>query len=220
MSRCYAVSRKQLTNPIYEWLNQSLKNRLRLAFWRLLSNLPVKSMVRSLIFSTGILQISSFPGNNGPANKILVTRGWILAETMMLCGRSEDDVQVSFFLVLISKLSDNQMLQANSPVVPAGVISLRCLTTSIRFEFLALSAKQRIILVVSGVSFSKSVWSKWKFSLSWSTISFGSDDEDTSDSTTLPGRGTDLSSLSKGIKRSRNIRLHYDRKLHSSKKNL
>ena len=66
----------------------------------------------------------------------------------------------------MNELTDNQMLQANSPVVPAGVISLRCLTTSIRFESLAVSAKQRIILVVSGVGFSKSVWSKCRFSLS------------------------------------------------------
>ena len=118
----------------------------------------------------------------------------------------------------MNELTD-KMLQSNSPVVPAGVISLRCLTTSIRFESLALSAKQRIILVVSGVGFSKSVWSKWKFSFSCNTISFGSHDGDTSDSTTLPGRVTDLSSLSKGIERgSRNIRHHYNRKLHSSKK--
>ena len=69
-----------------------------------MSNLPVKATVSFLILSTGILQISSFPGNNGPANKILVTRGWFLAETMMLCGRSEDDDQVSFFLVLTYSL--------------------------------------------------------------------------------------------------------------------
>ena len=57
-------------------------------------------MVSSLIFSTGILQISSFPGNNGPVNNIAVTRGWFLAETTVQCGQSEDDVQVAFFLVL------------------------------------------------------------------------------------------------------------------------
>ena len=58
-------------------------------------------MVSLLIFSNGISQISSFPGNNGPANKIAVTRDCFLAETMVLCGRSEHDSQVSFFLVLI-----------------------------------------------------------------------------------------------------------------------
>ena len=57
-------------------------------------------MVSSLIFSTGILQISSFPGNNGPANKISDTRHRFLDETIVLCGRSEDESQVSLFLIL------------------------------------------------------------------------------------------------------------------------
>ena len=103
--------------------------------------------------------------------QIAVTRDWFLAETMVLCDPRAIAVNMTSFIVLVSysrmnELTDNQMLQANSPVVPAGVISLRCLTTSIRFESLAVSAKQRIILVVSGVGFSKSVWSKWRFSLS------------------------------------------------------
>ena len=58
-------------------------------------------MVSSLIFSTGTLQISSFPGNNGPANKIAVKRGWFLPEAMVLCDCSEHDSQVLLFLVLI-----------------------------------------------------------------------------------------------------------------------
>ena len=57
-------------------------------------------MVSSLICSNGILQISRFPGNNGPANKTSVTRGWFLTETMVLCGPSEHNSQVPSFLVL------------------------------------------------------------------------------------------------------------------------
>ena len=63
-------------------------------------------------------------------------------------------------------ITDNQILLANSPVVPAGVISLRCLTTSILFESLAVAARQRIILVVSEVGCFKSVLSKCRFSFS------------------------------------------------------
>ena len=109
---------------------------------------------------------------------------------------------VSLFVVLIdgmNELTHNQILQANPPVVPAGMISLRCLTTSIRFESLAVAARQRIVLVVSALGFSKSAWSKCRFSFSLRTISFGSHDGDTSDSTTLPGRASDLSSLSEEI---------------------
>ena len=112
--------------------------------------------------------------------------------------------QVSLFEVLIggmNKLTDDQILQANPPVVPAGMISLRCLTRSIRFEYLAVAARQRTILVVSALGFSKSAWSKCRLSFSLRTISFGSHDGDTSDSTTLPGRASDLSSLSKEIER-------------------
>ena len=39
--------------------------------------------------------MSSFPGKNGPANKITVTRGLLLAETIVLCGRSNHDSQFS-----------------------------------------------------------------------------------------------------------------------------
>jgi len=48
------------------------------------------------------------------------------------------------------KSGDNQILQANPPVVPAGVILVRSLTTSAWFESLA---------GVFGVGCSKSVWS-------------------------------------------------------------
>ena len=85
----------------------------------------------------------------------------------------------------MNESTDNQILQANSPVVPAGVKLVRSLTTSTWFESLA---------VVSGVGCSKSVWSKCR-------VSFGSHDGGTSDSTILPVRASDLSSLSKGIKR-------------------
>ena len=50
----------------------------------------------SLVFLTGISQISSFPGNNGPANKITVTKGRLSAESIVLCGRSNHDSQFSF----------------------------------------------------------------------------------------------------------------------------
>ena len=85
----------------------------------------------------------------------------------------------------MNELTDNQMLQGNSPVVPAGVVSLRIFTTSTCLEALA---------VVSGVGCSKSVWSKCR-------VSFGSHDGGTSDSTILPGRASDLALLSKGIRR-------------------
>ena len=100
----------------------------------------------------------------------------------------------------MNEATDNQILQVNSPVVPAGVISLRCLTTSTRFDSLAVAARQRIILVASGVGCFKSVLFKCRFSFSCRTISFGSHDADTSDSTMLPGRASDLSP-SKGIQR-------------------
>ena len=84
----------------------------------------------------------------------------------------------------MNELAGNQILLANSPVVPAGKISLGCFKKSIRYESLA---------VVSGMGCSKSVWSKGR-------ISFGSHDGDTSD-LTLPGRASDLSSLSKETER-------------------
>ena len=85
----------------------------------------------------------------------------------------------------MNELTDNHILLANSPVVPASVVSPRSLTTSIWFEPLA---------VVSGVGCSKSVWSKCR-------ISFRSPEGDTSDSAILPGIASDLFSLSKGIER-------------------
>ena len=85
----------------------------------------------------------------------------------------------------MNESTDNQILPANSPVVFSGVVSLRGLTTSIWLESL---------IVVSGVACSTSVWSKWR-------ISFGSWDDDTSDSTILPGSSNDLSSLSKETER-------------------
>ena len=58
-------------------------------------------MVSSLKVSAGISQISSSPGNNGPANQIPVTRDWFLAKTMVLCDCSKHDSQVSLLLFLI-----------------------------------------------------------------------------------------------------------------------
>ena len=66
----------------------------------------------------------------------------------------------------MNELTDNHILLAYSPVVPASVVSPRSLTTSIWFEPLA---------VVSGVGCSKSVWSKCR-------ISFRLPEGDTSDS--------------------------------------
>ena len=66
----------------------------------------------------------------------------------------------------MNESTDNQITLANSPVVPAGVNSLRCLKTSILPESLAVAARQRIIFFVSGVGFFKSVWSTGRFSLS------------------------------------------------------
>ena len=101
----------------------------------------------------------------------------------------------------MNELTDNQIRLANSPVVPAGVISLRCLTTSILFEYFAVSARQRIMFFVPGEGCFKSVWSNCRFCFSWSTISFGLHDGDTSDSATLRGRASVLSSLSKEMER-------------------
>ena len=85
----------------------------------------------------------------------------------------------------MNESTDDQILQANSPVVPAGVMLVRCLTTSTWFESL---------VVVSGVGCSKSIWFKCR-------VSFGSHDGGISDSTSLPGRVSASSSLSKGIER-------------------
>ena len=97
----------------------------------------------------------------------------------------------------MNEITDNQIRLPNSPVVPSGVISLRCLITSILFESLAVAAKQRIIFRVSGVGCFKSVCFKCRFCFRRSTTSFGLHDGDTSDSTTLPGRVGVLPSLSK-----------------------
>ena len=85
----------------------------------------------------------------------------------------------------MNELTVNQVPQANSPVIRAGVMSLGILTTSTWFKALA---------VVSGVGCSKFVWSKCR-------NSFGSHDAGNSKSKILPGRASDLSSLSEGIER-------------------
>ena len=98
-SRGCKIKRKQVTR-FYHSPHRALNN-LGLFFKDFVSNLPLKSIVSSPIFSNGILQTSRFPGNNGPANKISVTRGWFLTETMVLCGLSEHNSQIPSFLVLI-----------------------------------------------------------------------------------------------------------------------
>ena len=109
---------------------------------------------------------------------------------MVVFDQSEHDSLVRFINLgtncRVNELTDNQMLLANSPVVLAGVMSLRSLPTSVWFESLA---------VISGVGCSKSAWSKRR-------ISLGSHKGDTRDSTILPGR-SDLPSLSKRIERVR-----------------
>ena len=62
-------------------------------------NGPIYS-VSSLIFSTGMLQIPSFPGNNELANKIAATGGWLLDEVIKLCDCNKNDSQVSLVAVV------------------------------------------------------------------------------------------------------------------------
>ena len=83
--------------------------------------------MKSLVFSSGISQISSFPGNNGSANKITVTRDWLLAKSVVLCGRKNHDNQFSFialddeltlevfFLLLLAaiRLSPTRVIKGN-----------------------------------------------------------------------------------------------------------
>ena len=105
-----------------------------------MSNLPLKSIVSSLICSDGILQISRFPGNNGPANKISVTRGWFLTETMVLCGLSERDSQVPSFLVLIDGFQsrDKTTMLLHKTIASYGLcfcILIRSNTANTLFSF-------------------------------------------------------------------------------------
>lgn len=62
------------------------------------------------------------------------------------------------------------------PVVPAGTISLRCLSTSSLLEDLASRARQRINPVVSGSGFSREERSSCRLSCSWTTTPWASHD--------------------------------------------
>ena len=83
----------------------------------------------------------------------------------------------------------------NVPVVPAGVISLKCFTTSSLFEHLAFIAKQRTNFLVSGSGSAKDSCSR--FSLSRFTTSLGSHDSCKMDSRNWwpPGRASAFSSF-------------------------
>lgn len=52
----------------------------------------------------------------------------------------------------------NKVVMNKIPAVPAEVICLKCSTTSVRFSLLAILARQRTTLVVSGAGFVKASW--------------------------------------------------------------
>ena len=79
-------------------------------------------------------------------------------------------------------------VNADLPVVPAGVISLKCWTTSSLFESLAFLAKQRISVLVSRSGFSREAWSSCMVSLRWRTTSLASHDWDKRNFSSSPGR--------------------------------
>ena len=69
---------------------------------------------------------------------------------------------------------EKEIIFLNSPVVPAGVISRKCLTKSSRFSDLALKARPRITLFVSGPGLIKDAGSNCRASRNWITISLTS----------------------------------------------
>ena len=82
-------------------------------------------------------------------------------------------VRTSLYLRNLSPLprAKKNFIFLNSPVVPAGVISRKCLTKSSRFSDLALKARPRIILFVSGSGLFKDAGSNCRASWNWITIS-------------------------------------------------
>ena len=87
---------------------------------------------------------------------------------------------------------------SDSPVVPAGVISLKCSNTSSLFESLAALAKQRINCLVSGPGSSREAWSGCRVSCSWRTTCLASDDWHKRDSWILQGRAIALLPMNEG----------------------
>ena len=86
-----------------------------------------------------------------------------------------EDACVSTFLYLRNLFPLNaKKIILNSPEVPAGVISRKCLTKSSRFSDLALKARPRIILFVSGSGLTKDAGSNCRASRNWITISLTS----------------------------------------------
>ena len=84
----------------------------------------------------------------------------------------------------------------NSPVVPAGVMDLKWVTMSILFSFLAVTARQRIHSLVSGVGSTSAAGFNCRFStLSsiWATTSAASHDWDRMAFRTPSGRTSDCS---------------------------
>ena len=94
-------------------------------------------------------------------------------------------------------LSDIAWQTLDSPVVPAGVMSLNCLITSDLSEHLACLAKQRIFRLVWISGFFRADSSSWRASLNWKTTSLESQDLDISDFKTSSGRATDFSPFPK-----------------------
>ena len=85
-------------------------------------------------------------------------------------------VRTSLYLRNLSPLPSTKknFIFSNSPVVPAGVISRKCLTKSSRFSDLALRARSRIILFVSGSGMAKDAAFNCRASWNWITISLTS----------------------------------------------
>ena len=86
----------------------------------------------------------------------------------------------------------------DSPVVPAGVISLKCSSTSSLFESLAVLARQRINCLVSGPGSFSEAWSGCRVSCSWRTTSLASDVWHKRDSWTSQGRAIALLPMNEG----------------------
>ena len=83
----------------------------------------------------------------------------------------------------------------NSPVVPAGAISLSCFTTSSLLDCFALCARQRINRLVPGSGCSSESRSSCKESINWSTTSLESHGCDIIVSMALLGRAITFSSI-------------------------
>ena len=85
-------------------------------------------------------------------------------------------VSTSLYLTNLFPLprAKKNLIFLNSPVVPAGVISRKCLTKSSRFSDLALKTRQRIILFVLGSGLVKDAGTNFRASWNWITISLTS----------------------------------------------